>query len=114
MQVRLFMTGRVRGLPSQHQPDFIFGLAGGCSWLHTRWVRCAARQAAVGDLAHFAPRRRIEGSLASPFQRLVHVSRFQYPKTTNVLLGLQIWAIGDEHLAVGLATQRLRLTGWTE
>ena len=60
----------------------------GCSRLSlARWVRCAARQAAVGDLANFAPRLGVEGSLAGPRQRLVHVSGFQYPKTANVLLG---------------------------
>jgi hypothetical protein len=34
-------------------------------------------------------------------ERLVHVSGFQYPKTTNVLLGFQIRAVGDEHFAIG-------------
>src|ERR1700735_3810168 len=78
-------------------------------WLYARWVRCAGRQAAVGDLAHLAPRTRVEGSLAGPRQRLVHVSGFQNPEAANVLLGFQIGAIGDERFTVGLPPHRLRL-----
>ena len=35
-------------------------------------------------------------------QRLVHVSSFQNPKTADVLLGFQVWSVGDKHLAVWL------------
>jgi hypothetical protein len=40
---------------------------------------------------------------------LVHVSAFQYPKTTYVLLGLKIRPVGDEDPAIGLRTQCLRV-----
>ena len=47
--------------------------------------------------------------LAPPRQCLIQVSAFQHPKTAYVLLGLQVRPVGDEHLAIGLRPQRLRL-----
>ena len=79
-----------------------------------RWVRCAVRQVAIWDLAQLYRRPAGDDSLAGPRQRLVHVSGFHYRKTTNVLLGFQIRAVGDEHFAIGLRPQRLRLAGCAE
>ena len=39
------------------------------------------------------------GALARPRQRLVQICGFKYPKTVDVLLGLQVWPVGEEHLA---------------
>src|SRR4030095_2964617 len=49
-----------------------------------------------------------EDALACPRQRFVQVSDFYHPETTYVLLGLQVWPVGDEHLAIGLRPQRFR------
>src|SRR4029077_5765028 len=84
----------------------------GCSRLSlARWVRCAVRQVAVWDLAQLYRLPADDDSVAGPRQRLVHVSGFHYRKTTSVLLGFQIRAVGDEHFATGLRPQRLRLDG---
>src|SRR3984885_9978763 len=60
-------------------------------------------------LAHLAGGPAGDDSLAAPRQCLVQVSRFQYPKTAYVLLGLQVRPVGDEHLTIGLCPQRLRV-----
>src|SRR5579871_3801339 len=62
-------------------------------------------------LANFAGHIAHDGSLLRPCQRLVHIGAFQNPETANVLLGLGVGPIGDEHLAVGLLPQRLRVGG---
>src|SRR6476660_2746177 len=79
-----------------------------------RWVRCAVRQVAVRDLAQLYRRPAGDDRLAGPRHRLVHVSGFDYRKTPNVLLGFQIRAVGDEHFAIRLCPQRLRLAGCAE
>jgi len=56
----------------------------------------------------------VEGSLACPSQRLVHVGCFQYPKATNVLLGFQVRPVGDERFATRLPPHRLRLARRTQ
>src|SRR5665213_331316 len=56
------------------------------------------------DGAHLDRRPTRDDGFASPRQRLVHVSRFQYPKTAYVLLGLNVRPVGDDHLATGLLT----------
>ena len=53
-------------------------------------------------------------ALAGPRERLVHVGALQHPETTYVLLGFQIRPVGDQHLAIRLPSQRLRLAGWAE
>src|SRR5215472_3920757 len=64
--------------------------------------------------AHLNRRPTGDGGLTPPRQRLVHVSGFQYPKTADVLLGFQVWPVGDEHLTTGLRPHRLRVAGGGE
>src|SRR5690349_16599851 len=52
--------------------------------------------------AHLDRRPTGDGGLTPPRQRLVQINGFQHPKTADVLLGLQVRPIGDEHLAIGL------------
>src|SRR2546430_2612332 len=74
-----------------------------------RLFRCSLRVGVKKNLAHLARRTPPNPTLAPPRQRLVHISGFQDPKTAYVLLGLQVRAVGDEHLAVGMGPQRLGL-----
>jgi hypothetical protein len=60
------------------------------------------------DLSHLAIASSGGGAFARPRQRLVHVSAFQYPKTADVFLGLQVRPVGDEDSAIVLHSQRLR------
>src|ERR1700744_1311658 len=46
-------------------------------------------------------------AFARPCHCLVHVSAFQYPKTTDVFLRLKVRPVGDEDSAIGLRSQRL-------
>src|SRR5258707_1528628 len=61
--------------------------------------------------AHLDRRPTGDDSLAPPRQCLVQVRAFQQPKTAYVLLGLQVWPVSDEHLAIGLRPQRPRSAG---
>src|SRR5947209_20241318 len=61
--------------------------------------------------AHLDRRPTGEGSLAPPGKCIIQISGFQHPKTADVLLGLQVWPVGDEHLAIGLRPQRPRVAG---
>src|SRR5271165_782680 len=62
-------------------------------------------------LAHLDRRPTGDDSLAPPRQCLVQVSGFQYPKTADVLLGLQVRPVGDQNLAIGLRPQRPCVAG---
>jgi hypothetical protein len=81
------------GLPSTDQqwPGFYSLPPGSCS-----------RSREEEKLAHLAGNIAGDGALLRPCQRLVHVSAFQYPESTQVLLGLGVRPVGDEDLAVGL------------
>src|SRR5580698_316878 len=71
-----------------------------------------AKWAAFDDLVKLANLdRRPTGDdgLAPPRQRLVQVGGVQYPKTANVLLGLEVRPVGDEHRTTRLRPQRLRV-----
>jgi hypothetical protein len=52
-----------------------------------------------------------DGGLAGPGERLVHVSDFQHPETTDVFLGFKVRPVGDEDLAIGLVRSDLALLG---
>ena len=52
-----------------------------------------------------------DSSLAPPRECLVEISGFQHRKTADVLLGLQVRPVGDEHSTIGLRPQRLRAAG---
>src|SRR5262249_42543206 len=52
-----------------------------------------------------------DGTLLRPCECLIHIGGFQYPKSTHVLLGLDVRSVGDEHLAMGLLSQRLCVGG---
>src|SRR5690242_5831265 len=41
-------------------------------------------------LAHFAGHIAGDGTLFRPFERLIHICGFQYPKSAHVLLGLYV------------------------
>src|SRR6185295_9912299 len=59
-------------------------------------------------LSHLALPASGGDAFARPLKRLVHVSAFQYPKTADVFLGLEVRPVGDEDSAIGLRSQRLR------
>src|SRR6516225_463871 len=63
-------------------------------------------------LAHLAGHIAGDGTLLRPCECLIHIGGFQYPKSAHVLLGLGVRPVGDEHLAVGLLSQRLCVGGW--
>ena len=42
---------------------------------------------------------------------LIWTSSFQYPETAHVLLGLDVWPIGDEHRTIRLLPHRLCVAG---
>src|ERR1700731_819973 len=80
-----------------------------------RWSGCLLPFAGVlfrsreeKKLAHLAHRIGGDGALARPRECLVHIGAFQYPKSAQVLLGLGVWSVGDEHFTIGLPPQRLR------
>src|SRR5579862_6128990 len=52
--------------------------------------------------AHFHGRPAGDDRLAPPRQCLFQIGGFHHPKTADVLLGLQVWPIGDKNLAIGL------------
>src|ERR1041384_8527110 len=62
-------------------------------------------------LAHLAGYIAGDGSLLRPCKCLIQIGGFQYPESAHVLLGLDVWPVGDEHPAVRLLPQRLRLGG---
>src|SRR5581483_4681810 len=63
------------------------------------------------ELAHLARDIAGDGSFLRPLESLVHIGCFQNPKSAHVLLGLGVWSVGDEHLAVGLPPHRLGVGG---
>src|SRR5579863_2544667 len=75
-------------------------------WLFTRFG-LLFRSREEKKLAHLAGHIAGDGSLLRPSECLVHIGAFQYPKSAHVLLGLGVRPVGDEHLAVGLLSQRL-------
>src|SRR5215510_14114986 len=62
-------------------------------------------------LAHLAGHIAGNGTLLRPCECLINIGGFQYPKSANVLLGLGVRSVGDEHLAVTLLSQRLCIGG---
>src|SRR5215467_1991298 len=62
-------------------------------------------------LAHLARRIAGDGTLARPRECLVHISGIQYPETADVLLGLYVWPIGDEHRTIRLLPHGLCVAG---
>src|SRR5215467_10555705 len=62
-------------------------------------------------LAHLAWHIAGDGSLLRPCKSLIQIGGFQYPESAHVLLGLGVRPVGDEHPAVGLLPQRLRVGG---
>src|SRR5262249_2679429 len=62
-------------------------------------------------LAHLARHIAGDGSLLRPCECLIYIGGFQYPESAHVLLGLGVRSVGDEHLAVGLLSQRLCVGG---
>ena len=61
--------------------------------------------------AHLARHTAGDGSLLRPCNCLIQIGGFQYPESAHVLLGLGVRPVGDEHPAVGLLPQRLRVGG---
>src|ERR1700751_788510 len=59
-------------------------------------------------LTHFDWRPTSDGGLAPPRYRLVQVSGLQYPETAHMLLRLQVWPVGNQHLTTRQGPQRLR------
>src|SRR5882757_4382273 len=76
-----------------------------------RLFRCSIRVREEKKLAHLAGHIAGDGTLARPDERLVHIGSFQYPETANMLLGLGVWPIGDEHRTIGLLPHRLCVAG---
>src|SRR6266567_2078393 len=76
-----------------------------------RLFRCFLRSRVEKKLAHLAGHIAGDGSLLRPCECLIHIGGFQYPKSAHVLLGLDVRSVGDEHLAVGLLSQRLCVGG---
>src|SRR5262249_3561949 len=62
-------------------------------------------------LAHFAGYIAGDGRPLRPGKCFIQIGGFQYPESAHVLLGLGVRSVGDEHLAVGLLPQRLRVGG---
>src|SRR5438477_3664417 len=62
-------------------------------------------------LAHLARYTAGDGSPLRPCECLIQIGGFQYPESAHVLLGLGVRPVGDEHPAVGLLPQRLRVGG---
>src|SRR5580704_12033712 len=62
-------------------------------------------------LAHLARSIADGGSLLRPCECLIQIGGFQYPESAHVLLGLGVRPVGDEHPAVRLLPQRLRVGG---
>ena len=90
-------------------------VGGGADWPSLAlWVRCARGSFTVWNLAHLDRRQAGDDRITCPLERLVHVSGLQYRKTASVLLSSQIRAVGDEHFAIGLRPQRVRLAGRAE
>jgi hypothetical protein len=63
------------------------------------------------NLSHIARRTAGDGTLARPLDCLVQISSFQDAKTADVLLGLRLRPVGEEHLTIGLPQQRPRAAG---
>src|SRR5260370_24382785 len=76
-----------------------------------RLFRCPLRSRVEKKLAHLAGHIAGDGSLLRPCECLIHIGGLQYPKSAHVLLGLGVRSVGDEHLAVGLLSQRLCVGG---
>src|SRR5215472_5343798 len=96
--VHLFTMARV---PWAQWPGCLLAFAG---------FLCRSRE--EKKLAHFAGHIAGDGSLLRPGKCLIEIGGFQYPESAHVLLGLGVWPVGDEHPAVGLLPQRLRVGGW--
>src|SRR5215510_16405896 len=79
------------------------------SW--ARLFRCSLRSREEQKLAHLAGHIAGDGTLLRPCKCLVDISAFQNPKSAHVLLGLGVRPVGDEHLSVGLLSQRLCVIG---
>src|SRR5215469_3667781 len=62
-------------------------------------------------LAYLAGNIAGDGTLLRPCKCLIQIGGFQNPKTAHVLLGLGVRSVSDEHLAVGLLSQCLRVGG---
>ena len=60
------------------------------------------------NLSYLAMPPRGGHAFAPPFDRLIHVGAFQYPKTADVLLGLKVGTVGDEDASIALRPKRLR------
>src|SRR5215475_11842826 len=76
-----------------------------------RLFRCSLRSREEKKLAHLAGYIAGDGSPLRPCQCLIQIRGFQYPESTHVLFGLDVRSVGDEHVAVGLLPQRLRVGG---
>src|SRR6266850_1015195 len=76
-----------------------------------RLFRCSLRVRVEKKLAYLAGHIAGDGALARPRQRLVHIGSFQYPETAHMLLGLDVWPIGDEHRTISLLPHRLCVAG---
>src|SRR3979490_3447379 len=76
-----------------------------------RLFRCSLRVRVEKKLAHLARRIALDGTLARPHQRLVHIRSLQKAKTAHMLLGLGVWPIGDEHRTIRLLPHRLCVAG---
>src|ERR1043165_3750781 len=73
--------------------------------------RCPPRSREKKNLAPLARHIAGNGTFLRPCQRLVDISAFQYPETSNVFLGLGVRPIGDEHRTARLLPQRLSFAG---
>src|SRR5437879_9679849 len=82
--------------------------AAGCLLASARFL---FRSRVEKKLAHLARHTARDGSLLRPCKCLIQIGGFQYPESAHVLLGLGVRPVGDEHLAVGLLPQRLRVGG---
>src|SRR5215204_2691627 len=63
------------------------------------------------ELAHLDRSSTGDGRFASPCKRIFQGCSFQHPEAADVLLGFQVWSVGDENLAVALHPQRLCVPG---
>src|SRR5262249_9759335 len=93
----LVITARVR------RPQWPGCLLASAGLLFRSWVE--------KKLAHLAGHIAGDGSLLRPCKCLIQIGGFQYPESAHVLLGLGVRSVSDEHPAVGLLPQRLRVGG---
>src|ERR1700753_3377805 len=115
MPCRLQICGLALFFPRDYGQQFI-----SAKWTASTWVKWKTEVASslplssfVGSphLAHLDRRPTGNGDLPPPRECFLQTSGIQHRKTADVLIGFQVWPVGDEHLPTGLHPHRPRAAG---